>query len=88
MCVKVLIAAYAHISILSHRELRILKGIDNFLEQAAKSWPLALAFFKVDVCELPCHPTSLGSQVAIGAVETGHHIVQKETLKMILVWSL
>ena len=72
----------------AYRELRIMKGIDNLLEQAVESVPLALPLLEVNVGKLPCHPAGFCPQVAIGAVKAGHDVVLQEPLQMILVRSL
>ena len=71
-----------------HRKLRILEGVDHLLEEAIEGLALALPLTEVDVGKLPCHPTGLGPQVAVGAVKTRHHIVQQQPLQMVLIGSL
>ena len=72
----------------THWQVRVLKCIDYFLEEAAKDRSAALTISEVNVCILPCHPAGLGPQVAVGAIKAGHHIVQQQPLQLIFVRSL
>lgn len=72
----------------THWQVRILKGIDNFLEEAAKGGAPPPPFPELNVCILPRHPAGLGPQVAKGAVKAGHHVVQQQPLQLILVRGL
>ena len=60
----------------THWQVRILKAIDDFLEEAAKDRAAALTILELDVCILTGHPAGLGPQVAVGAVKAWHYIVQ------------
>lgn len=65
-----------------------MESIDNLLKEAVEGLPLPLSFLELNVCKLPRDPAGLSPHVTIGAVKTGHDIVQQQALQMILVGSL
>lgn len=72
----------------THWQVRILKSIDDFLEEAAEDGAAASAVPELNFCILPCHPAGLGPQMAEGAVKAGHDMVQKQPLQLVLVRGL